>query len=219
VWLYLRGFRVTRRAWMVAGVAVVVGAAIVRRLAGGARGAPVRHRALTALVVFLLLVVCSTTLHGSGGAGSTAVRYLSFGLVCVIAVAVLREGATLRAVLATFVLACTAASLAATSTYLQGGSGRAEGPLEDPNDLAFFLASAVPLALALAGGARGRVRGLWLLCTAVLLVGGALTLSRGAAIALAVLLLWGLGRGVAHGGEAVRVGRERLPVLEETSPR
>ena len=79
----------------------------------------------------------------------------------------------------------------AWSTYFVAGDGRVGGPLEDPNDLAFFLLAALPFALALRVAARRR----WVydLASLVLLLALAGTLSRG-------------GCGRAPGGGAVRRG-------------
>ncbi|MET9225475.1 O-antigen ligase family protein [Lentzea sp. NPDC003310] len=71
-----------------------------------------------------------------------------------------------------------------------GGSLRATGPLEDPNDLAFFLVAALPLLVAL----PVRSRALPLMLGVVLVAGAAATFSRGGGIALACALTWLIAR-------------------------
>jgi putative inorganic carbon (hco3(-)) transporter len=87
------------------------------------------------------------------------------------------------------------ASSSALITLFVDSSGRAHGPLEDPNDLAYFLAAAIPLALALSTqGGRG-ARSRWLVAAAILIFGVLGTLSRGAIAALILLAIWAILRG------------------------
>ena len=66
---------------------------------------------------------------------------------------------------------------------------RVSGPIGEANDFAYVLASVLPFSILL-GVRDRRLRGLWWLCSAVLV--GALfgTLSRGALVGLAAVVLW-----------------------------
>lgn len=184
----------------------------LRLLAGVERRAP-RHAGMVALAAFLLLVLASTTAHPNGGDGlTTTVRYLSFGLLTLTLVSVMRVGGALRLLLGALVVSSTAASVFALQTFVSGASARANGPLDDPNDLAFVLAVSVPLAAALLAGASRWLRVVWLLCIVVLLAGVAFTLSRGAALALVVLLLWAVAQRLVPPAAAV-AGAVALAVL------
>lgn len=181
-------------------------------LAGADRRAP-RHPGLIVLAAFLLLLLASTTAHPNGGGGlTTAIRYLSFGLLTVTLVNVMRVGGSLRTLLAALVLSSTFASAVALQTFISGASARANGPLDDPNDLAFVLAVSVPLAAALLAGASTVLRLLWGVCIVVLLAGVAFTLSRGAAVALLVLLLWAVAQRLVPPAAAL-AGAVALAVL------
>lgn len=152
-----------------------------------------RHPALTALTVLMLLVLLATIANPNGGEGlQTTLRYFSFGLTCAVMAAIMREGDVIAQLMTVFVLSSTAASAAAIVRYVTTPSGRAGGPLDDPNDFGFFLAVAIALGTALALRAHGRQRTLWWGCVVVLLGGMALTLSRGAILALFVALVWAL---------------------------
>jgi putative inorganic carbon (hco3(-)) transporter len=73
--------------------------------------------------------------------------------------------------------------------FLSGAVERASGPIPDPNDFAYMMACVVPIAIFLAREDRGR-RWLWSIAVLLLFGGILATLSRGALVGLAVLLLW-----------------------------
>jgi O-antigen ligase len=100
-------------------------------------------------------------------------------------------------------VACGLAGLAGIYGFVVLHYDRARGPIHDPNDLAFFLVAAVPLAIGLA---RSSGRRRWYAAVAVLVAGTAATLSRGAVIALLVLALWGLYTGWIRPRTAVLTG-------------
>jgi O-antigen ligase len=76
-------------------------------------------------------------------------------------------------------------------SFIALGDPRATGPLEDPNDLAYVLAAAVPIALVRLGTAATRRAALALAAAlALLLAGAGATVSRGGAIAIGLVLLW-----------------------------
>jgi O-antigen ligase len=75
------------------------------------------------------------------------------------------------------------------------GATRATGPLEDPNDLAYVLTAAVPIALlAVRRAERAWRAGVWGLVLALLVLGSAATLSRGGVLATTAVLVWALTR-------------------------
>jgi putative inorganic carbon (HCO3(-)) transporter len=75
--------------------------------------------------------------------------------------------------------------------FLTGTVERASGPIADPNDFAYMMAAVLPLALFLCVEDR-RWRLAWVASTLMLLAATFATLSRGAIIGLAALLLWAL---------------------------
>ncbi|NHA01052.1 O-antigen ligase family protein [Nocardioides sp. W3-2-3] len=107
-----------------------------------------------------------------------------------------------------YLLACTGAGLVAIGDFLAHG-GRGAGPLEDPNDLAFFLLAALPFALVLArrtpvGGAA---------CALVLLVAITVTFSRGALVGLVVMVAVALYLGALRATTVVAAGLVALSAV------
>ncbi|SEQ80327.1 O-antigen ligase [Lentzea xinjiangensis] len=155
----------------------------------------VRHRRLPAphplhLLIALLAVVLLATSAVHSAEPFTLeylVRWVPFLVITVVLADVAAREVPVWALLA---CAVGGAVLAATGGLLSvlGGQPRATGPLEDPNDLAFFLVAALPLLVALPVGGRSRM--LLLLPGAVLVAGAAATFSRGGGIALACALVW-----------------------------
>ncbi|SDM14435.1 O-antigen ligase [Lentzea albidocapillata subsp. violacea] len=142
------------------------------------------------LVVALLAVVLLTTSAVHEAEPFTLeylVRWVPFLVITVVLADVAAREVPVRALLAATVAGAVVAA-AGGLLSLAGGSLRATGPLEDPNDLAFFLVAALPLLVALP--ARGRSRIVLLLLGAVLVAGAAATFSRGGGIALACALVW-----------------------------
>ncbi|MGN6250460.1 MAG: O-antigen ligase family protein [Marmoricola sp.] len=159
------------------------------RLATRTRPVQMRHGAMSAAAVLFVALLASTALHPNGSDGTQVVlRYCSYLAVLVVLVDTMRSGLAPRRVAAVFVASCTASSVAGLVHFLAQG-GRAGGPVADPNDFAFFLLCAIPLALALASGSAG-CRAAWQVATVVLLVGLVATFSRGAVLGLAVVLVY-----------------------------
>jgi hypothetical protein len=155
----------------------------------------VRQRRLPAphplhLVVALLAVVLLTTSAVHEAEPFTLeylVRWVPFLVITVVLADVAAREVPVRALLAAAVAGAVVAAGGGLLS-LVGGSLRATGPLEDPNDLAFFLVAALPLLVAIP--AKGRSRVVLLLLGAVLVAGTAATFSRGGGIALACALVW-----------------------------
>jgi putative inorganic carbon (HCO3(-)) transporter len=152
-----------------------------------------RHPAVTAASVLLLVALAATWRHTNEGGVVVLVRYASFIGTFVVAADVLRGLLAPMVAVRAFVVACTLAAVGGMYGFLALGYDRAHGPLTDANDLAFFLVAAFPFAILLAR--TGKQAGLWRLCALVLLAGTATTLSRGAVVALAAMALWALASG------------------------
>ena len=167
------------------------------------RPVALRHAGLGAAGALLVVVLASTAASGGNPpvGMEVAARYLSYLGVLVVVVDTIASPAAAgdtattlaraRRVAAAFVLSCTAAAVVGLLALLGTEGGRAGGPLEDPNDFAFFLLAATPFALLLARGGRTR-RLLFGACTALLVTATAATFSRGALLGLAVVLVLGL---------------------------
>lgn len=168
---------------------LVVFAAWALRLLVARDRKPLRHKALPVASGFVLLALAATVAHPNGGTGiQVLIRYVSFVGTFVVVADACRDATTRGRVERAFVLACTGAALAGLYGFLVLRYDRAHGPLDDANDLAFFLVAAIPFAIALARNGNRR----WYVAAALLLAGVGATLSRGAVIALLVMALWAL---------------------------
>jgi putative inorganic carbon (hco3(-)) transporter len=91
-----------------------------------------------------------------------------------------------------FIGSVTAAALYALSQFVTAHGGfRVAGPLQDPNDFAYLLACALPIAAYLMS-ADGRRRLLWGACFVSIAAAMLATFSRGALVGIGVLVLWGI---------------------------
>ena len=147
---------------------------------------------LPALIAFVMLVLLSLMVSGDVASGLTkTLRYLLFGAFTFLFVQLVRSRTELIVALRVLVLSSTAAALYGALSFISGDVGRVSGPIGEANDFAYVLASVLPFAILL--GARDRrLRVLWWVCCAVLV--GALfgTLSRGALVGLAAVVLWAI---------------------------
>ncbi|MEV5000387.1 oligosaccharide flippase family protein [Nocardioides sp. LML1-1-1.1] len=160
------------------------------RLAQDPRVAGMRQGGMRALAALMTVLLASFVVHGAdlGTGADHLLSYVSYALVVVVLVDTARRARpdtiTFATRLATsYLLACTAAGLVAIGDFLAHG-GRGAGPLEDPNDLAFFLLVALPFAPLLARRAPAGAAA----CALVLLVAITVTFSRGALVGLAVMV-------------------------------
>lgn len=154
------------------------------------------HAAHRCLVLFLLLLLAASAAHSNGAAGlEVLLRYFSFAGVFLAAVVVFQDPVQLPRVLGAYVLGCGLAAALGLHFFISGAGSRASGPLRDPNDLAFVLVVAVPLAIVLQRRDGRRIWGaLALLCV----VGAAATISRGGLAALLALAVWAVVTGVVR---------------------
>jgi O-antigen ligase len=148
----------------------------------------------------LLIVWLVPSLAGVEDSGLGLVfasRYVMFAALFFLVVQVV-EGQFRRAlVLAdTAVLAAAAAGAIGLGGFLWAGEFRASGPLGDPNDFGFLLASTVPVALWRRADWQGGTRWNPFSIATVLILGATMTtFSRGAILALAITGLWAVATG------------------------
>ncbi|PSL56158.1 O-antigen ligase-like membrane protein [Saccharothrix carnea] len=153
------------------------------------RRAPEPHPAHLVLAALAVVLLASWASHAGGAyTAAYALRWLPFLLVTVVLIDVVSREVPIRAVLAATVAGAVLAAVGALHGMVTEGQTRAAGPLEDPNDLAYFLVAALPLLLA----TRRRV--LPAAAAVVLVAGAAATFSRGGALALTAAVAWLLAR-------------------------
>ncbi|WP_367138412.1 O-antigen ligase family protein [Saccharothrix sp. HUAS TT1] len=128
--------------------ALLVGAWVVARVRQ--RRAPVVHSALGILALLAIVLLITSAVHAGGvHTAEYALRWLPFLLVTAVLVDVVAREVPIRAVLTATVAGAVVAAAGALHTMVAEGGTRASGPLEDPNDLAYFLVAALPLLTAL----------------------------------------------------------------------
>jgi O-antigen ligase len=145
---------------------------------------------LPALVAFVMLVLLSLMLSGDVESGlSKTLRYLLFGAFTFLFVQLVRSRAELLTILRVLIVSSTIAALYGTVNFVTGHVGRVSGPIGEANDFAYVLASVLPFGVYLALRDR-RLRLLWGLCSAVIVLALFGTLSRGALVGVAAVVLW-----------------------------
>ncbi len=187
-------------------VVKILGALLLAGYALRALGTPTVLRlpgtawAVAALCVVVLLSLLAAE-DASAGVGK-ALRYLLFAVFFALLVQLVRTRRDVEACLRVLVLSLAVAAVAALAAFVQREEPLAAGPIGDPNDFAFFMATVLPLAGYLAIADRGR-RWLWAACSLVVIAAMLATLSRGAAVGLAAVVVWALAtRKVPLGGVA-----------------
>jgi putative inorganic carbon (hco3(-)) transporter len=171
-----------------------LGARGVRTFPRPARRSGLGHPVGLAGIAMIAVVLAATVLHSNGSAGAEVLtRYLSFLGALIVLVDLMYEDLPVRRVVTVFVTSCAASGAIGLLNFI-GGSLRVGGPIGDPNDFAFFMVAALPLALVLRRSARRPI--LWDLA-AVLIAGAAAgTLSRGALAAVVAMLIYAVLAGV-----------------------
>jgi O-antigen ligase len=198
---------------------------LVRRCAGPLHRAP-RSPVLMAAMVFVAALLVATLLHNNGDTGTAVmVRYAGFIVVMFVLADVLRGRMPTERLAAAYVAACGVAAVCGLLTYALAEDPRVGGPITDPNDFAFFLVPAVPLAFALRR--RGRLGWLWSAAAVVVVIAVVGTLSRGGLVGLVAMAVLALAArivrlraaaGVLVGVVAVlALGAVFFPGLIETS--
>ncbi len=174
--------------------ALAVGSWLVRRSRGRLHRGP-RTKALAAAGVLAVALLASTAVNGAPDGGAVLVRWAGFLALLVVLVDTMRAGRLAPVTLArVYVGASAAAALAGILSYTlgldrftDGLDRRVAGPIGDPNDLAFFLLAALPLALVVRR--PGWRPGVWDLATVLIAIALLGTFSRGALIGLVVMLV------------------------------
>lgn len=140
-----------------------------------------------------------------------AFRYVFFILFLFLMIQLVDNRDQAIRLLRVLVGSAAAASLYGILGFVSGTVERASGPIADPNDFAYMMAALIPFALFLCAEDR-RWRLAWVASTLLLLGATFATLSRGAVVGLAALLLWaiitrriGIGGTVAIGVAAVLI--------------
>lgn len=172
------------------------------------RRLPARHPLQALLAIFAVVLLASSAVHaGDPHTMDYAQRFLPFLVITAVLADVVAREVPVRAVLGAAVTGAVLASVGALHSLVADGAARASGPLEDPNDLAYFLVVALPMLIALRppGGrvrlamkapfmagwrAVGRWRTVLALAGALLAAGAAATFSRGGALALGCAAGW-----------------------------
>lgn len=154
------------------------------------------------VAAFGALVALSLLLSADPEAGvQKALSYVLFIVFFFLVIQLVRTRDDARRVARVFALSASAAAAYALYLFLVVGAiDRAAGPIEDPNDFAYLVASALPLVgyLMIAEPSR---RVLWATCFVLLGIATLATLSRGALVGLGALLLWAVAtRRVRLGG-------------------
>ncbi len=188
------------------------------RLARDPHPTGLRHPGVYAVGALVVAVLASLVVHGADltTARDHTVSYLSYALVVVVLVDTVRRARPdpvtfARRLALAFLLSCTAAGAVAIIDYLADG-GRAAGPLADPNDLAFFMIAALPFAWV-AARRSALTTYAWAACGAVLVVATFATLSRGALLGLAVMVVVALLLGAVRPRTMLGVGAVATVVL------
>lgn len=139
-------------------------------------------------IMLVVLIVCPMPSE----AVNKALRYVLFAAFAIVFVQLARERWQIERVVLVVGASTVAAAGYGLLRFLTGAAGRAGGPIGDPNDYAYFLASMLPLVAYLATRAHGRGRVLWWIGAAIVVLATAATLSRGSLVGLGALAAWAL---------------------------
>jgi putative inorganic carbon (HCO3(-)) transporter len=160
----------------------------------------VAHPVVWCAVALVPLVLVSAAVNlDNGFALIYTSRWLPFLILVVALVDVLTRDVHPWTALYALLTGAVLSAFGAILSFVALGDPRATGPLDDPNDLAYVLTAAVPIAVVGLGRNTTKVaRVLLSLGLLLLLFGTAATLSRGGALALVAVLIWGMSRGLVR---------------------
>jgi O-antigen ligase len=145
-----------------------------------------------AVGVFIVLLAVSLIFSPDPSAGTGKVlRYVLFAGFFFLAIQLLSERDHLLAAMRVLTLSVTGAGMWGLVPFLQGDAPRTAGGIVDPVELGYVFAALLPMAAYLILEDR-RWRWVWVACFPVILAATLATLSRGASVALAALLVWGV---------------------------
>ncbi|TCK20882.1 O-antigen ligase family protein [Pseudonocardia endophytica] len=161
---------------------------------------PQFHPVHVALGLLAIAVLASAAIHnGDTFTMQYTQRWLSYLLTALVLLDVASREVPARVVVWAAVTGAAIAGGGALWSFLVEGEPRASGPMEDPNDLAYVVVAAVPLLIALFARRPRPDRTTSLprpavaligVLVVVLVLGAAVTVSRGGFIALGVALVW-----------------------------
>jgi hypothetical protein len=137
-----------------------------------------------------LAMLSSLQAEDLASAEATTVRYASFAALFIVISQFVGDHRVQRRLAWALVLSAGIASVIALDRFLSGAETQAKLRYGDPNDLAYILATTVPIAVWLLLGSSKRARVLLFFVLAALLGAIALTFSRGAIVGLAAALVW-----------------------------
>ena len=146
------------------------------------------------LGILVLCVVLSTLVHGvPEGSVDTAFRYASAIAFFFFAVQLVDSRKQAELLLAVYAASVALAATWGIVAFLTAAEPSVQGPIQNPNDFAFVLGSALPILMYFSVVAGSRLRRFaWLVGTLVTFAAVAGTLSRGALAAAVVVVLWAL---------------------------
>ena len=146
---------------------------------------------LPALVAFTMLVLLSLMLSGDVESGlNKTLRYLLFAAFTFLVVQLVRSRArAARAVAGAGALVDGRGGVRHRAASSAATSSASSGPIGEANDFAYVLASVLPFGIYLTLRDR-RFRVVWVLCCALIVAALFGTLSRGALVGLAAVVLW-----------------------------
>jgi O-antigen ligase len=141
-----------------------------------------------ALLILALAMVSTLQATEFGAAKATTVRYASFAALYIVISQFVGDHRLQRRTAWVLSLAGGAAAVIALNQFLSGETTQARLPFGDPNDLAYMLATTLPLSLWLLR--ERRTRPLVLLLVAAMSASIVLSFSRGALVGLAAAAIW-----------------------------
>lgn len=142
------------------------------------------------LLILALAMVSTLQAEDLASAQATTIRYASFAALFIVVSQFVGDHRVQRRLAWALVISSGIASVIALNRFLSGESTQAKLPYGDPNDLAYILATTVPIAVWLLLRSSRRARPLLVLTLGLLLGAIALTFSRGALVGLAAALIW-----------------------------
>jgi O-antigen ligase len=157
--------------------------------------------AALAAVAFVLFAAVS--LIASPDASAGLIQLLRYALLAgffLIVIQLLDDRARLFSAVRVLVASAGAAAVWGLVAFLSGEADRASGPISEPLEFGYMLATLLPVCIYLILEDR-RMRWLWVACFPAMLAATLATLSRGAFVGLVVMLIWAvLARRVRLGG-------------------
>ena len=145
-----------------------------------------------AVVVFGLGIAVSLIFSADAGAGvGKLLRYALFIAFFFLVVELVDDRRWLMRLLTIFSLSVTGAAVMGLTLFLSGDEALASGPITDPNDYGYMLATTLPLVAYLLIEDRQR-RWLWIVALPIILAAMFATLSRSVATAGLVIAIWAL---------------------------